>query len=288
MFITKLPIDIIKESTKYLNKTEEHAFILSSRLFHSNCKFDYDASRLLQHVANGERSAARALLLNNPELALYKGRVIDKSGRVFNAITPLQYAIWALDKHMWEMLMSFMSEEHAARQFELLLNYGTEHGPHFDFTALINAYENYMNKFDAANEAEGNELWAKVGRAQQNIPAHVVHEYCNPKKSFYNIPTFQEPLSKCLSLFYHPELLDGCDWFSAKHFLEKQAVIRAWNGVALIVSAKDASSDSYGAKCGAAAIDFAAIKALFSIRMQEREALAETLHISTKNELKPV
>lgn len=282
--VTALPAELIKEPIKFLDKNDEYAYLSSCRLFKNTCQFNYDASILLQHVANGDREQAQHMLLQDPTLLLYKGRVIDKSGRLFNAITPLQYAVWALDKHMWEMLKSFMSIQDAARQVNELLVYGTEHSDHYDFNMLLSAYKDYIAKFDAADETYGNALWSYVGRAQQSLPAHVVFQYCNPEKSFYNMPTFQEP-SLCSSVFLDRDSAHYHEWFFSKDLLMKQGVIRAWNGCALIVSAIHASAEILGSHHGAAAMDYAVMKTLFAIRMHERTSLVESL-CASKNEYK--
>src|SRR3990167_8738714 len=96
--IEKMPIDMMKLPIKFLDKPDEYAYISSCRFFRSVGKFDYDGGKLLQYVAAGDQANVRAMLLDRPALISYNGQVIDSAGRVFDSITPLQYAAWALDK----------------------------------------------------------------------------------------------------------------------------------------------------------------------------------------------
>jgi hypothetical protein len=74
---------------------------------------------------------------------------------------------------------------------------GTEHGKHFDFSPLLNAYQTYEQNYSAwykANNWEAMEIhWCKqVGGAQLLLPAHAINEYCRPDRAFYPVPNFNQ------------------------------------------------------------------------------------------------
>ena len=68
------------------------------------------------HVAFGEQDEAKEMLKINPELLLHKGDVTDYSNRTFKGITAFQYALWALDWHMWMMIKKYLPDDVAAAQ----------------------------------------------------------------------------------------------------------------------------------------------------------------------------
>jgi hypothetical protein len=159
--------------------------------------------KLLLYVAEGEQDKAEAILKDEPLLALRYGSVRDKSDRKFNHITAFQYAVWALDWHMWEMMLrQFNSDEHrklAAEQYQELDAKGTEHGKMFSLDPLIQALQKYSDKFDGWTDEQRENYWFKeVGRLQRQLPWHVVNEYCRPDWSFYPCPSFteQKPLPR--------------------------------------------------------------------------------------------
>lgn len=137
------------------------------------------------------------MLQVKPVLALERGTVTDLAKREFKNITGFQYAVWALDWHMWRMLLKYMVKEAAALQFGELEEKGTAHGKHFSLTPLIEALAGYAQNCNAWYRAEKWEemrvYWCKeVGGKQWLLPAHVVNEYCHPTRPFYPCPEFRE------------------------------------------------------------------------------------------------
>ena len=139
----------------------------------------------LQHVAYGVQAEAKKMLISNPELIGYQGRVTDHSKRTFNKITAFQYALWAWDWHMWVMLLRYLSPDMARAQLlELEAGVVTEqYEVHYNFTELIEVYKRYIDHFEKYAHQERteqyNQLWCKeIGGAQSRVPAHVANEYC--------------------------------------------------------------------------------------------------------------
>ena len=149
------------------------------------------------------------LLKVKPELGSVPGRVIDLSGRIFEGITGFQYATWALDRHMWTMLLKYMSSEQAASQLREEGSWVKTHGIHAGMPGgpldkLCKAYESY------AGSGYSAEHWQKqIGGAQLLVPAHVVNEYCRPDRSFYPCPKFDE------LILPRTQKIDEGEWFSA-------------------------------------------------------------------------
>ncbi len=157
-------------------------------------------NRFVQHVAYGEQDEAEEMLKREPKLALGNGNCKDHAGREFKGITGFQYALWALDWHMWEMIRGYLDRvdpQSAAIQCQAQesLTSAQGHGAHFSFEPLVNAYKTYMDHYDgfcAASNWKGlKQLWVHgVGGAQRDVVAHVAQEYCHPGRSFYLVPDF--------------------------------------------------------------------------------------------------
>jgi serine/threonine protein kinase len=154
--------------------------------------------KMLLYVAKGEQDKAEALLKHNPTLALEYGAVSDPGGRTFKRITAFQYAVWALDWHMWEMMLKkFTQVEHctllAAQQYQELDNKDIEHGQTFSLDPLISALQVYNDKYGGWTDEQRKKHWCEeVGQLQCQLPWNVVNEYCRPDRSFDPCPLFTE------------------------------------------------------------------------------------------------
>ena len=178
--------------------TQEQVFLFSTckALRERNSVFIKPINKLLYLVARGEQNKAEAMIKKSPELLLQSGDITDGAGRYFKGITPLQYAVWALDAHMWMMMLPLFLEAvnidqdgywftvAAAYQLQVLEKKGTAHGRHFDFKPLLDAYEAFL-----ANPSD--ETWCRgVGGAQLLLPDHVVQEYTTQGRSFRPTATY--------------------------------------------------------------------------------------------------
>ncbi len=167
-----------------------------------------ELSQFLRFVAEGEQDRAEAMLQSNRDLVLSPGNVRDLSGRTFEGITGLQYAVWGLDRHMWAMLMNYLSFNEAASQLREAGSWVYTHGLHAGVVGgpldkLQAALRAYMQDFSCST-------WQKqVGGAQLLLPAHVINEYCRPDRSFFPCPDFQEVTLP------RTRKIDGGEWFSA-------------------------------------------------------------------------
>jgi hypothetical protein len=181
-------------------------------------------SKVLYHVVRGEHEAVRALLTNNIDLLYGRSSVTDCSGREFKSISPFEYALWALDKHMWDTMLSCIPKNEKGNEVlaQLRLKYKAlkidEKAPeekvetpkikgvtyslngtlitesHFNFNqTIIKELQAQANAQDAPGDKNWqaiNKQWVEgVGGAQRLLPMHVVNEYC-ALRAFYPIPNF--------------------------------------------------------------------------------------------------
>ena len=279
--ITDLPQDTLMKSVEYLLNKDLASFAAVSKGYHGIFKPMLEINKLLLHVARGEQDQAEAMLSNNPDLALASGSVIDLSKRRFANITAFQYALWAMDWHMWRMLLKYLPTPEAAAQARDLKEVGTDYGPHFDLNELPKALNTFIEDYDRWNDVERIHHWCKVvGGAQRLLPAHVVNEYCHPDRSFYPTPTFTDtdtPLPRTRAIYVNKA---DDEWFSVLYsggrIGDSFAVARGWRGM------------PYWVPCGltAARSDHVALQSLSTVRTQQLTELFVDLSIAPPQEAK--
>ena len=172
-----------------------------------------EVNQLLQHVANGEQDEAETWIKKYPGFLLCKGNVTDLSKREFKDITAFQYAVWALDWHMWKMLLKYMPAASAAEQLAELEARGTAHGKHASWQGLIDAYGRYETYRNEKNYSACEAVWVRGIRGSQLLlPAHVVNEYCHETRAFYPLPDFSE-----IDVLPRSRKCGGVDWYDQRH-----------------------------------------------------------------------
>lgn len=152
-----------------------------------------DLSTFLRLVAQGEQDQAEGMLKKNPELALCSGDSIDLSKRAFKGITGFQYAIWALDWHMWTMIKKYLPDNEAREQVQAMTtgSWISQYGESVSWQNLINALQGFINLCEKKQWPEADRQWRQqVGGAQRFLPAHVINEYCHPTRHFNPCPNF--------------------------------------------------------------------------------------------------
>ena len=168
-------------------------------------------AQFLHHVGYGEQDEAEQLLQRNPNLAALKGTLTDcgldpKTGqnRVFIDITGFQYAVLALDYHMWNMIKKYLDKINlnlARAQIQELEQIATltDNGwiikesasswPNISLLSLIQALDTYIKNYDAWSGEQCSAHWRQqVGGAQLILPAHVINEYSHPSRPLYPCP----------------------------------------------------------------------------------------------------
>jgi hypothetical protein len=148
-------------------------------------------SQLLQYIAEGEQDKAETLIQKDKNLLLHAGTVKDLSGREFKQITAFQYALWAMDWHMWTMIQKYLSQEAQVQQWQELETKGTAHGKYFSLKGLTGALQKYVDNAEKVwnYDRRADKHWCKVvGREQKLLPVHVVNEYCRRDRAFKPCP----------------------------------------------------------------------------------------------------
>lgn len=168
------------------------------------------------------KTEAEALLTAMPDhtqiLLRTPGIFTDYSGRTFNC-TAYEYAYWAKDTHMCRMLESHMDEETKAIILKRIdttdeaggLSYqqnGNNHqSTHFDLTKLKTALQDYINGYALWRAAEKwttiKTAWMLIGKAQRDLPIHIVNEYCRYDRDFFPRPRFNEAALPRILTFYN-------------------------------------------------------------------------------------
>jgi len=173
-----------------------------------------DCTKLLEYVAHGNQLDAENLIKLKPELLNINGNVKDYSGRTFEDITALQYAIWSYDWRMRDMILKYLDKAEAQRQTNLVQSKGIDYfipeslirvkefdqkgqeipfntkdkmiyvkESHFDLDSYILKLKKYLMLWDwddyYENWSKGKAYWCKViGGAQRLLPACIAQEYC--------------------------------------------------------------------------------------------------------------
>ncbi len=147
---------------------------------------------LLHLVAQGEQVRAEILIKSNPLLLLQRGDVTDLSKRKFKNITALQYAVWALDWHMWTMILKYLPLKEAKAQAEQLSigDWVKDHGEKVSWQPLIDALKQY-NK-EVVYKRKYISIFEYINEPQFLLPVHVVNQYCRTDQSFDPIPSFMD------------------------------------------------------------------------------------------------
>ena len=171
-------------------------------------------AEFLTHVTKGEQRQAEKMLKKNRYLGLAAGTVTDHANRKFNDITGFQYAVWALDWHMWCMIQKYLPEEAAQAQAQGFTTgpWVEQHGVQANWQNLLDSYEyyldNYSRLFKASKWTELNNIWLiQIGGAQKLLPMHVFHEYCHPDRPFDPVPDFTGPLPRSLPYWFSFDMI---------------------------------------------------------------------------------
>lgn len=161
-----------------------------------------EMKKFLHHVGFGEQDEAESMLKSNPRLAEIQGDLTDCSDRTWRKITGFQYAVLALDYHMWTMLLKYLEDTQIRAQLEELYNNAalTADGwiiksawenkwPAVGWTKLIEVLDIYVKNYDRWTYDQRETHWCQqIGGAQLILPAHVINEYSHPSRPFYPCP----------------------------------------------------------------------------------------------------
>jgi hypothetical protein len=172
-----------------------------------------NVAEFLRFVAEGEQDKAEAMLKTNKDLALVAGNVTDHAKRIFRNITGFQYAVWALDWHMWKMIRKYLPDEVAQEQAK---GFGIgawvkEYGEYASWKKLLDAQQTLKNNWNEWDWKKIDEHWMKIGELQLMLPMHVLQEYNQPNRPFDPCPKFNNEydLERNLPDWLRNGVLDG-------------------------------------------------------------------------------
>ena len=249
--LNKLPHEIKENAVTFMLSKDLSALARTSKDNYLLFKPMLDARKLSLHVARGEQDAANAMLKKDIGLLAKIGPVTDYSNRTFSEITAFQYALWAQDSHMWQMMLDVLQEwanegDNYARaeeirtalqkQYNDVLEHGVDYmgiiytwdhvaktlvetkvsivgEKHFNLQPLIDAINTYVKQFDNWSLAQWEEHWCHVvGPLQRLVPAHVAQHYCEDKLFDGKKPFNGAAFSRSLQ-FYNSLLNRRESWF---------------------------------------------------------------------------
>ncbi|HGP3649972.1 TPA: F-box protein [Legionella pneumophila] len=192
-----------------------------------------DVRKLLHYVARGDHNAVEAMLKKDMSLIFKRGVVTDCSGREFENISAFEYALWALDKHMWAAMIACIPQNEEGRKVfaQLIAQYNkvntdgvtyklngkTITEQHFDFNnTIIKELQTQVDSLNAPGVKHWDAIdkqWREgVGSAQNLFPMHVVYEYCSDEP-FYPVPKFTSQ-PKSSKQFFNWTTDKDENWFS--------------------------------------------------------------------------
>ena len=187
-----IDINSMSYMLSFLTLKDQVALLQTCKSLHKDVGRKVRVNRLLSLVAQGRQPEAEVMIQKDPSLLLARGDVTDGAGRTFRHITALQYAVWALDAHMWTMMLPYFDRidkrAEAGDQLRLLEEKGLgEHARHFDFKPLLDAYAAFLAHRSTENWCRG------VGGQQRLLPDHMIREHTMPLPPFKPSPDFSVP-----------------------------------------------------------------------------------------------
>ena len=281
--INKLPPELKKKTASDLSIKDVVHVARTSTTNSDFFKPISDVRKLLHHVSRGEHDKVKALLEKDISLFYRKGQVTDYSGRTFESISDFEYALWALDKHMWTAILECVPKTEKGigvlkilkGQYDNLEKNGVTYSldgqttteQHFDFkNTIIKELQTQVDSINAPGaknwDAIDNQWREGVGGVQKRLPMHIVDEYCS-NEPFYPVPKFTSQ-PKSSKQFYNWTSGKDENWFSVDSKMSVDfAIYRGWGPVA-------GRARSRGARRGTgAALDLDAVTALCEVRTKD-------------------
>lgn len=237
-----------------------------------------EVRKLLHYVVRGMHDEVQLILSGDINLIFKRGKVTDCSGRVFENVSGFEYALWALDKHMWAQMIGCISKNEEGRTVfaELIAQYNkvntdgvtyrlngeTITEQHFDFeNILIKEQQMQMDSLNAPG-AKNLDLidkqWREgVGGAPKQLPMHIVYEYCS-NEPFEPVPEFiSQPKSS--KQVYNWRTDESVNWFNVGSKLGSRfAIYKGCSKLAFVVEARGSR--------GGSGFDLVAMVALCEVR----------------------
>lgn len=199
--LTRIPDDIAYVIANYLSISDVYKLSRTCkanfRLFNPLFK-EKLVPLLLANTVDAEYSNVKKILNKNIEILPERQTIIDNSGRTFLHISAFEYAVWALDKWMWETMLECIPKNDLGSkimtklfdQYEKIKTEGVTYHldgeiiteKQFDFEkTIISALKTQIDALEAPaprNEDAIAKQWREgVGGAQNLLPMHAVFLY---------------------------------------------------------------------------------------------------------------
>jgi hypothetical protein len=283
----ELPAELKFETAQNLSNRELVNLAQTSKYHLSLFKPMIDVRKLLHHVVRGQHDAVQSILTDDISFMFRRGFVMDCSGREFENISAFEYALWALDKHMWTVMITCIPQNEEGRKVfaQLIAQYNkvntdgvtyklngqTITEKHFDFkNTIIKELQTQVESIFApgtknldAIDKQGRE---GVGGAQNLFPMHVVYEYCSDEL-FRPVPKFTSQ-PKSSKQFYNRGTEKYENWFNVDSKLSVDFMIFKAFGVAACETRWSPTllAEAHGWVCAG---DLAAMTALCEVRTKD-------------------
>ena len=170
-----LPLKSNQPTLNYTQQVEAMAKTLQDKIDPK------ELAALLKWVTEGHLEEVEKLLKKNSNLGLGTGTVTDLSDRTFHNITALQYAAWALDAEMAELIIKYVGAHHSAVQMKALEESPqtySNHGASYDVTQLVNKYQTYLDNYSKWVYDKCCQYWQKeIGGEQRKCPAWLIYAW---------------------------------------------------------------------------------------------------------------
>lgn len=99
-------------------KDKSHVQLASKAFFFDDSRKNRLGQALLSHVIKGNQDTVVAMLRRYPKLLLYRGNVVDYSGREFKNVAALELATWALDvRYMAPAMLKCVTDNEARQDY---------------------------------------------------------------------------------------------------------------------------------------------------------------------------
>ncbi|KTD21614.1 SidC homolog [Legionella londiniensis] len=283
----KLPPELKVESAQNLSIPDLANLAQTSKYHLALFKPVIDVRKLLHHVVRGEYEAVARILKKDISLMFKRGKVKDCSGRIFDSISAFEYALWALDKHMWTTMLECVPRNKEGRkvlakllsqynqinagQVAYRLNGKTVAEKHFDFkNTIIKELQMLVDSINAPVAQDWSAIdkqWREgVGGAQRLLPMHAVFAYCS-NEPFYPIPEFASR-PKSSKQYYNWRTDKHENWFGVDSLLGVDFAIYKGTPSMWPMGGR-ACTGLAGACRWGVQVDLAALKALYETRTKD-------------------
>ncbi len=145
--------------------------------------------QFLTHVYRGNLEYVEKFLIHDKKFASAQGDITDLYGRKFKQVMAFQYAYWAMDIEMCELILRYLPQEEARDQLIVLKVLRSDilkaNGSHYSSQAYLVAIKKFLDNYDewrknrfnsksGAKEAMASCWYQEVGSAEREFPAWMI------------------------------------------------------------------------------------------------------------------